>query len=291
LPYGDLLTVTARLLDVKAPPTEIAVVVVEAGRPIQFTRGLDVMPTFASSTGWKSFDPIEDGVMTVILPHSIHRRYDIYFLSQLSGDARESGGWVEWLSCKVFEVAAPAAPEHEAGDGAASGIAPERTLPEVNLFRDVEIVEYFVLDASYRHLTIRLYDSSFGGRHWRRFDFKLSDESGTPGLEFREIGGEQPFVEWPPTTRDAYGPVLKFMAWGDQVLDPKDPAFDRLAPIDRRFLRGLVRSLPSILVTLTRRQMRSGDLESASAAQIDYSTWQGLAHRMTEYFGEASRQA
>ena len=285
IPHGDQLTFATRLLDAKAPPIDVAVLVAVAGEAVSFDEPLEPPPTMAFSE-WKSFGPLEDGLVHVWLPPAADRSFDIYLLSRSpSRSSSPFNSWVEWLWCKVSEV------EHAPSDSAApaeTAVEPALAVqedgagPDTCLFDDVSLIAYFVGAEDHEHITLSLHNLYFQGRKWRRFNFKVTDDAGLPGLEFRLLEGEPPFIVWPSDATDIYGPVYKVSAG---VLAPElNPGLAALNPVDRRFLNALARSLPTFLTTLS-QNAGAGSGESS----LDLEKWSAIARRIASYFDGAAR--
>ena len=140
-------------------------------------------------------------------------------------------------------------------------------------FDDLRLDETYA-DDNYRHLDITMLGLSEGGRIWRIVKFKLFEDQGTPGLEFRS-GADLPvcFLRWPGTEADRFGPYFKLLgaeafASAIATLPEED---------DRRLLAAIEDILPSLMRSLIGR----GDIGAE-----DGGAWLAIAKSLRRTTGD-----
>ncbi|MCW2284371.1 hypothetical protein M2323_002080 [Rhodoblastus acidophilus] len=128
---------------------------------------------------------------------------------------------------------------------------------------------------TYRHIDLSVDTLSKDGRLWPRVKFKVYEERGQVGLEFRS-GATHPtlFSTWPGTTSDSYGPYFKVK--GNEEFDQLVASFAR--ENDRLLLLALKEALPSLVQKLRETN------------QIDEDGAQGWLQRL-ETFAPQSQAA
>jgi hypothetical protein len=286
---GNLLTFASRLVDARAPAIEVAVLVAATGQPVTFAPPLDDFLPPLSFSGWKSFRPLEEGLIQARVPEAERRTYDIYLLSR-SPDRRCSPftSRVEWPWGKVSEEE-PSEVDSMA-EVQAEPLHPEvkkidATVPDTCLFSDVDLVAWFTGSEDRENITLSVRNLSFHGRKWPRFNFKLTREFGVPGLEFRMLDGEPPFIVWPSEVTDVYGPVYKVSAGRGVAAPEMNPSLANLNIADRRFLDAVAQSLPGYMMTLARKRV------STDHDDLDLEEWARIADEIAAYFRPRARQA
>jgi hypothetical protein len=122
-------------------------------------------------------------------------------------------------------------------------------------FDDVRLDEVYVGE-TYRHLDLSVFLLSESGRVWRTVKFKLFEENGLSGLEFR-IGHGLPecFAVWPGTEVDSFGPFYKIVG----ARELAEAIESRPEQEDRLLLAALDDILPNLVRTLTARGKIEGD--------------------------------
>lgn len=134
-------------------------------------------------------------------------------------------------------------------------------------FEEVRLDEIYA-DDNYRHLDMTTLGLSEAGQIWRAVKFKLFEEQGTPGVEFRS-GADLPecFSRWPGTQADRFGPYFKLSG-----ADAFARAMTTLPEADdRRLLAALEDVLPSLMRSLIAR----GDIRAE-----DGDAWLAIARRL-----------
>lgn len=136
-------------------------------------------------------------------------------------------------------------------------------------FEDVTADEIYA-DENYRHIDMTIAALSESGRFWRAVKFKLFEDRGQCGMEFRHRPGwPDCFVLWPGTETDRFGEIYKIC--GAAAL--AEAIADLPSAVDRRLLAALAYVLPDVVRALAAR----GDLPSEQAAE-----WTELARRLCE---------
>ncbi len=143
--------------------------------------------------------------------------------------------------------------------------APVR-LPDA-CFDDVSLDETYS-DAQYRHLDVSLQGLSAGALNWSRVKFKLFEERGAAGLEFRSGRFEERcFLHWPGLEADAFGDYYKLSGAGELT--------HAIATLPEAADRRLLAAIRTCLPTLVRALASRGAIGAAQAVD-----WLALANTL-----------
>mgnify|MGYP003624825609 CR=1 FL=1 len=144
-------------------------------------------------------------------------------------------------------------------------------------YDSVELIECYQTDG-YEHLWLRLNNLTYNERILPQLSFKLAAKETTEEgfsdlgcLEFREQeSGLAPFIAWPPTQQDEYGPVLS-LECPAEMSDQQHDSWLTLTTTDRKMVALLLPMLNRLVSTLDQQ----GDNLGRPCEQ-----WQQLLHTM-----------